>query len=178
MPTLTDADPAIPELPEPYTVASTIKCTACGAPYKPTIYRHLLPLGHMTPPHTCKCGSNQFGGTVGYSSPSPAQFTADQMNTRWLDGYAAGRASRVLGEAVAKIEDGQLIWSRLPKNADALLYTAPQAETLAVAERERFEAWALHKGYAHRDMNGFWFYPEWENGNALWQGWSAAKEWK
>ena len=83
-----------PPLPEPFTVASTMKCTACGAPYEPA--RALAPmaaaagLGWRVPAHACKCGNTQFGGTVSYDSPSPAQFTGQQMNDRWADGWKTG----------------------------------------------------------------------------------------
>jgi len=77
----------LPERPDPYTVASTMKCVACGAPYEAA--RALAPNAARGPfapamsSHACKCGSNTFGGSVGYDSPSPAQFTAAQ-----LDAYA------------------------------------------------------------------------------------------
>ena len=85
-----------PPLPEPFKVASTMKCTACGAPYEPA--RALAPmaaggmfsLSMCARSTACKCGSNSFSGTVGYDSPSPAQFTGQQMNDRWADGWKAG----------------------------------------------------------------------------------------
>jgi hypothetical protein len=87
----------LPPLPEPWTAASTLKCTACGAAYEPS--RALAPIaanslfGAMSS-GACKCGSQQFSGTFGYDSPSPAKYTADQMNAHYLAGYEAGRASR------------------------------------------------------------------------------------
>jgi hypothetical protein len=91
----------LPKLPEPYSVKSTIKCTACGAPYAPPMTlaggAAQWP-GGLLPPHACRCGNTQFGGTVSSESLSPAQFTADQMNANYLAGYEAGRASRAQSE--------------------------------------------------------------------------------
>jgi len=72
-------DIKLPPKPEPFTVASTMKCTACGADYEPA--RALAPnaaaanFAWRVPPHACKCGCTQFGGTVSYDSPSPAKYT-------------------------------------------------------------------------------------------------------
>jgi hypothetical protein len=75
---------SLPPLPAPYAVGSTIRCTACGAPYLPPMTlaggAAQWP-GGLLPPHACRCGNTQFGGTVGYDSLSPAQYTADQMRT-------------------------------------------------------------------------------------------------
>jgi hypothetical protein len=89
----------LPALPEPYTVASTIKCTACGAPYSPPLTlageAAQWALGRI-PPHSCRCGNTQFGGTVSSESLSPAQFTADQMNAHATAAVEADRASRAV----------------------------------------------------------------------------------
>lgn len=54
-------------------------------------------------PSACKCGSTSFAGTFGYDSPSPAEYTALQMDTRWQDGWEACRASVAVGEPVAEL---------------------------------------------------------------------------
>lgn len=93
-------------MPEPYTVASTLKCSVCGAAYVPT--RYAAPMAAhgvamaTVPPYACKCGSTQFFGTVGYDSPSPAIYTADQLRT-----YSAALAAErlVLREAAQAVLD-------------------------------------------------------------------------
>lgn len=78
----TPTDPrALPVLPEPWTAASTIKCTACGRAYKPRIAPQTAEPASFwwgAPPHLCECGNSSFKGTLG-EGPSPAIYTADQM---------------------------------------------------------------------------------------------------
>lgn len=73
-------DAVLPELPEPYSAASSIKCVACGEQYKPTAAN--LPRLPWTTPcsFACRCGSTSWQGNY-REGPSPAQFTADQMHT-------------------------------------------------------------------------------------------------
>ena len=100
---------SLPPLPKPYSVASTIKCTVCGAPYEPA--RALAPMAgaaqwrpSVVPPYACKCGNMTFGGTVSSECLSPAQFTADQMNAHATAAVLADRASRVsVAEPVAPL---------------------------------------------------------------------------
>lgn len=87
-----EAKGELPELPEPWTVASTIKCTACGAPYVPQRFVG-SPLGSpLAQAHKCKCGSTSFAGSIGYDSPSPAIYTADQMRAYARSASLAGAA--------------------------------------------------------------------------------------
>lgn len=82
-----------PPLPAPFTAVSTIKCTACGAPYQPAVNpapHAAAILGSRMTGGICKCGNAQWGGTISSENVSPAQFTADQMNDRWADGWKAG----------------------------------------------------------------------------------------
>lgn len=103
----------LPPLPKPWTAASTLKCVSCGAPYEPA--RALAPhasiglFGGAMSSSTCKCGSSTFGGSFGYDSPSPAQFTADQMNEHYLAGYEAGRAS-VADRGVQAVPGEPVAW--------------------------------------------------------------------
>ena len=100
----------LPERPDPYTVASTMKCVACGAPYEAA--RALAPNAARGPfapamsSHACKCGSNTFGGSVGYDSPSPAQFTAAQLDAYARAAVEADReASRSLLDLLREQEE-------------------------------------------------------------------------
>jgi hypothetical protein len=109
--------PELPKVPEPWTAASTLKCTACGAPYESV--RALAPmagaacLGGYVPAHACKCGNTQFDGTVSYDSPSPAQFTAAHMRdfatTHGLACYEAGSAA-----AAQAVPEGFVLVPREP----------------------------------------------------------------
>jgi hypothetical protein len=109
----TSPEIVLPPLPKPWTAASTLKCVSCGAPYEPA--RALAPhaaiglFGGAMSSSTCKCGSSTFGGSFGYDSPSPAQFTADQMNERYLAGYEAGRAS-VADRGVRAVPGEPVAW--------------------------------------------------------------------
>ncbi len=70
----------LPPLPEPWSAASTIKCTACGRPYKPAIPAGIAaPLRWgAAPSPACECGNNEWRGTLG-EGQVPTQYTADQM---------------------------------------------------------------------------------------------------
>jgi hypothetical protein len=74
-----DNHTALPPLPEPYSVASTIKCVACGEPYRPSI-PVARPMFSGITTNACKCGGTTFGGTF-VEGPSPAVYTADQLRT-------------------------------------------------------------------------------------------------
>ena len=71
----------LPPLPKPYNVASTIRCTACERPYQPARPAAVgaAPWFASAPKFACECGSTEFKGTIGYDSPSPVKYTADQM---------------------------------------------------------------------------------------------------
>lgn len=137
MPTLTDADPAIPALPASTAclwVTDNPRHCSLLRPAPNVVNAFPWPAGNKTPEDAAFWRERGF-----WQEPL---FTADQMNTRWLDGYAAGRASRVQGEAVAWLCCGSLYHAYAaipsgqlpPVGIPVPLYTAPQAETLAVAE--------------------------------------------
>ncbi len=136
MTTNLDASQAVelPPLPKPYTVASMLKCVVCQAPYEPAraIAPHAaagLGITAMTSSR-CKCGSNAFQGTVGYDSPSPAQFTADQLKTYARAAIAQDRAARAQAEPVASVE--QKIAAALRQHGLTLLKTASGYEVDAL----------------------------------------------
>lgn len=72
---------AYPPLPEPWSAASTIKCAACGKAYIPKPLGAMAAGAFMQPihQHACVCGGTSFKAAIGYDSPSPAAYTADQM---------------------------------------------------------------------------------------------------
>lgn len=125
----------LPPLPSPYVVGSTIKCTACGAPYSPPL---TLAGGAAQwapgriPPHACRCGNTQFGGTVSSEALSPAQFTADQMRAYCL----ADRATRAVvapAESTEASDVGELI--RAAQNARDHFYEfSDSPESLAASD--------------------------------------------
>jgi hypothetical protein len=118
------ADPKQDEvpLPAPWTVASTIKCTACGRPYEPARYAafaaFVRPTFGGTPKYTCECGNASFAGTLG-EGPSPAQFTADQMRAY---GQACALAASMRAAHVCRERAGTM--SMFATSADAKHHNA------------------------------------------------------
>lgn len=112
LPAGTAQEVSFPPLPEPYTVVSTIKCTACGAPYTPSRPSAMNAAGaawmSQLPPHACGCGNTQFSGTVSSENVSPAQFTASQMHAYVL----LDRATRKQSEAATVAPDGFVLVPR------------------------------------------------------------------
>lgn len=78
---LRDAAQALPELPEPWSAASAVICAACKKSYVPPAMGTVAANALFQPvkQSACACGSTSFTATIGYDSPSPAKFTADQM---------------------------------------------------------------------------------------------------
>lgn len=121
-------------LPEPFTVASTIKCVGCGAPYEPM--RNPAPNAAPTafpwqpPSNACKCGSTAWEGTMGYDSPSPAVYTADQLRA-----YATACVAAAVAEDRAEIQ----------KLQKALFFWLPNVPAMdgAVGDRIADDAWLL-----------------------------------
>ena len=126
----------LPPLPEPWKASSTLKCTACGAPYEPARARVPVaagnPFARAMSSGACKCGNAQFGGTFGYDSPSPAQFTAGQMRDYARAALAAHSASRSVAEdrGGVAVPDG---WTQVVKEREGSVWldiTAPDGSMI------------------------------------------------
>lgn len=84
----------LPPLPEPFKIASTIKCASCGSPYEPVkrsmAVGGMFGIGMAPNSHACKCGCTTIMGTLG-EGEMPIKYTADQMRAYALQAIAAAK---------------------------------------------------------------------------------------
>jgi len=126
---------SLPELPAPWSSANTVVCAACGAPYKPRSPTAMcIGSGFRPMTHACACGNTSFKGTIGYDSPSPARYTADQMREyATLSLQEAERRITQMDQASDEVHD---FWQADKDRAEAAERRAEEAEADARRLRE------------------------------------------
>lgn len=129
---MTDKHDDLTAMPVPWSVASAIKCTACGAPYVPNLMPSALPIGLHVPRPTCTCGNSSFAGTLNYDSPSPAVYTAGQMREYGRQSYSAGqRAAAVRAAEVCEAQMDLAEAAEADKRAHDALKSSDESRQLS-----------------------------------------------